>query len=142
MEKIFQYLLGILILGVLVAYATSLVLSYLPFVMVVLAVLVPVYGYIRMQKQWNDRKFGLRIWLGKFGSLFKLKKSSWSFYLVLGIALGFIYEEVVWMMVHSLLVMAGGVVVMYFAWEGVRYGLQRTKNIQIPTFTQAFKSAW
>lgn len=142
MTRIIQYFIGIAVLGFLVAYATSLVLSYLPFVMAMFAVSVPVYGYVRIQKQWNDRKFGLRIWLGKFGSLFKLKKASWSFYLVLGVALGFIYEEVVWMMVHSLLVMAGGVVAMYFAWEAVRYGLQRTKNIQIPTFTQAFKSAW
>lgn len=142
MVKILYYVAGIAILGWIVASITGLVIGFMPYVAVGTLISLPFYGMIRSKMNWHDRKFGLKRFVFAFASYFKFGKRSWTFYLVLGVAIGFIYEDIIWKIVETLSWSLVGLFAFWILWEGTRLSLKKLSKIEIVSFGQALKNGW
>lgn len=134
-RKLISYIVGMFILAVLMSGIISFLLEYIPYIFLSIVLISPVYGAIRMQKNWSK---GL-------ASLFKgirLRKVSLTFLLVGGIVILMLYKVIFMTLAVSLLISLGGASVIYLLWESVRFALKKWKEIEIVSFFHAIKSAW
>lgn len=141
MRKLVLHLVGIVILGFMVSSLINFILSFMPFVVGTLIVGLPLYGLLRAKKQWNDERFGLKKWTKSFASLFHWKRSI-TFYLVLGVAIGFAFDDMVRLMTTTLFALAGSLVGTSLLWESIRPIVSRVKRRQVISFGEACKKAW
>lgn len=141
LKNFFYYVLGLFIVGAFIAYLTSFVLSYLPYILTLFLLLIPIYGVIRHRKNWTQEYLGVKSWLKAFWSIFRFGRSSVSFYLVLGIVIGFLHKEIINMVIQAALVSILGIVIFMFVWEVVRR-LVYQRGIQMESFAEAFKKAF
>lgn len=141
MRKFFYHLVGIVILGFMVSTLINFVLSFMPFVVGGFIVMLPLYGVLRAKKQWNDERFGLKKWTKAFASLFHWKKSI-TFYLIVGVAIGFAFDDMVKLMTITLFALAGSLVGTSLLWESIRPLVSRLKRRQVLSFGEACKKAW
>lgn len=143
MAKILYYVAGVVFFGWLVATLTGLVLEFLPFVAMVMLVALPLYGILRSKMNWQDEKYGIKRFAKGFAGFFKFGKRSWTFYLILGVAIGFIYEDLIWKMVETLSFSLVALFVFYALWEMTRVTLEKLPTkIQIMPFREALKQGW
>lgn len=136
------YVVGIAILGSLLAVGISMVLSVLPYVSAAIIMLVPFYGVVRRHKNWTHEYLGMKTFVKAFMKVFKFGKPSLTFYLILGIAIGFTYGQIIPMLFKAGIFVIGGVVATYIAWETMRFVLNKWKNVQVLSFKEAMKSSW
>ncbi|MBP1309290.1 hypothetical protein JOD82_002310 [Paenibacillus sp. 1182] len=139
-KKAILYIIGILVLGTVVSVGMSLLLSSLPFLIVTLICVAPFYGAIRRHKEWNNEALGMKAWLAWFMKVFKFGKPSLTFYLILGLAVYFVHEEIAFMLLETIMYAVGGAAVVFIVWESVRVVL--SKKMDIPSFSQAIKGVW
>lgn len=137
-KEIALIVLGALIVGYFMSYLIGFVLDFLPIVVGILTVLIPIYGVVRMK--FKEKKY----FIGLKNALLSIKKLNfgWVFYLVLGIALYFIHQEVAFMVAKASLVGAGGLLLTYVVWEATRLVVKKSKKKKIPSFSEALKNAW
>ncbi|WCF11455.1 hypothetical protein NDS46_31350 (plasmid) [Paenibacillus thiaminolyticus] len=136
------YVFGIAVLGGLMALGVSLLLNVLPYAAVTFLVLVPFWGAYRQQKHWTHEYFGLKTWFRAFWKVFKFGKPNLTFYLILGVTIGFTYEQVGMMLALTLGYIVGGIVATCIVWESVRLALNKSFKVEVISFGQAMKSAW
>jgi len=139
-KKAILYIIGILVLGTVVSVGMSLLLGSLPFLIVTFICVAPFYGAIRRHKKWNNEAFGMKAWLAWFFKVFKFGKPSLTFYLILGLAVYFVHEEIAFMLLETIMYAVGGAFVVFIVWESVRVVL--SKKMDIPSFNQAIKGVW
>lgn len=140
LKNLFYYVLGLFIVGAFIAYLTSFVLSYLPYVLTLFLLLTPIYGVVRHRRNWTQEYLGVKSWLKAFWSIFRFGRSSVSFYLVLGIVIGFLHEEIVQLVIKTALAGILSIVTFMLVWEGARR-LAYQRGIQMVSFAEAFKKA-
>lgn len=136
------YILGIAFFGTILAFGISMLLKVLPFVAVGVVVLLPFWGALRRSKNWTHEYLGVRKWLSAFMKVFKFGKPSLTFYLIMGIAIGFTYEQIGLMIAVTAGYIVGGLVFTLVAWETVRFMFYQVKKVQILSFSDAMKSTW
>lgn len=141
LKNFFYYVLGLFIVGAFIAYLTSFVLSYLPYILTLFLLLIPIYGVIRHRKNWTQEYLGVKSWIKAFWSIFRFGRSSVSFYLVLGIVVGFLHEEIISLVIQTALTCILSIVVFMLVWEVVRR-LVYQRGIQMESFAEAFKKAF
>lgn len=144
MSRLFYYVIGVLVLGFVVSTITVAVLSFLPWISAFVVIIMPIYGYwrIRKRKNWREEKKSIgKRWGGKIKKSFSLRRS-WNFYLILGIAVGFAFEEIVELMVTTMIVIIISLLGMCFLWELIRWVVKKQKGIVIPSYIESCKSFW
>lgn len=144
MIRLFYYVVGVLVLGFVVSTITVAVLSFLPWIAAFVVVIMPIYGYWRIHKNWKEgnleNSIGKR-WSKKIRKSFSLRRS-WNFYLILGIAVGFAFDEIIELMVTTLIVIIVTLLGMNFLWEFIRWILKKQKGIVIPSYIESCKYFW
>lgn len=141
-KKAVFYLAGIFLFGFIVAQITKFVLGFLPFVTLGILLCVPFYGMLRKKMNWKDQKFSVKIYAKALGSYFKFNRRSWTFYLVLGIAIGFIFVDIASKIVLTLCWGVVGLITFWCVWEGTRITLDKVYKIQVIPFKDALKAGW
>ena len=141
-KNFIYYLIGIAFFGWIVANLTKLFLQFMPYVFVGILLALPFYGLYRKSKKLDDKKYGLKRFVVWLAGIFKFSKRSWTFYLVLGIAIGFVYEDMVWMMVRTLSWTLVGLYAFWMLWEGTRLAISKVSNYQVVSFKEALKDGW
>ncbi|WP_227278091.1 hypothetical protein [Brevibacillus borstelensis] len=110
-------------------------LEYATYGFLAILFIAPIFGAIRMKKNW---KVGLSFLL----KMARIRRMSVKSLLVGIIVILVLYKVILSALAYALLVALGGAVTMYVTWEVVRIGLNKGKSIQLVSFLQAFKSAW
>lgn len=141
-KKALVYLLGIFVVGWVIATMTGFVLGFLPHVALVLAVATPIYGYVRMRMQWQHNNLGVKRFAKAVAQQFKFSKKSWTFYLVLGVVIGFVFDELVWKMTETIMFLIFGVTASWVAWEATRFVVKKLANIEIVSYKEAMRAGW
>lgn len=140
LKNFFYYVVGLFIVGAFIAYLTSFVLSYLPYVTTLFLLLLPVYGVIRHRKNWTQEYWGGQKLVKSILEHIRFGGSSVSFYLMLGIVIGFLREEIISLVVQTALTCILSIVVFMLAWEVARR-LAYQRGIQMESFAEAIKKA-
>ncbi|MGG1663398.1 hypothetical protein [Brevibacillus sp. NRS-1366] len=134
-KKMVSYFIGLLILSFLLGGAISFALDYVPYLILFILSISPIYGAFRIQRNWSKGMFSLF-------KVFRLRKVSLTLLLIGSIVILMVYKVILITLAVSLLISLGGASVIYLLWESNRFILKRWKSIQIVSFFQAFKSAW
>lgn len=142
LKNAIYYVLGIVVFGWIVANITRLVLGYMPYVAVGLLIALPFYGMYRQKKKLQDKKFGIKRFVVAFAGYFKFSKRSWTFYLILGTAIGFVYEDLIWKMIMTLSWCLVGLLSFWILWEGTRLAIKKFAKMEVSSFGEALKSGW
>lgn len=133
------YIIGVLFLGWIIAGFTMLFLQFMPIVGLGVLFLMPIYGVLRGKFNWT---FGCKSIALRVGKVFKFGRKSWTFYLILGVALGFIYETIVWKMVEAVSIMLIGFMVFFILWEGIRKIVDKVSTVEMPSLKESMKRSW
>jgi hypothetical protein len=120
----------------------SLILGALPFLVITFICGLPFYGAFRRYKQWNSEALGLKAWFKWFCKIFKFGKPSLTFYLILGLAVYFVHDEIAMMLLSAMTYAIGGGAIVFIVWESVRVVILKIKQVEIPSFMQAVKGVW
>lgn len=136
------YILGIALFGSILAFVVSMLLNVLPYVAVGFIVLLPFWGAFRRQKNWTHEYLGVKKWMSSFMKVFKFGKPSLTFYLILGVAIGFTYQQIGMMIAVTAGYVVGGLISTYVAWEIVRLAILKVKKVEMLSFADAMKSTW
>lgn len=140
-KNAFFYLVGLVVLGMALAFGISLFLGALPYIATGIICLTPLYGAIRKGKKWDNETMGMKTWFKNFLKVFKFGKPSITYYLILGIAIALVHSQIISMMLETIAYAIGGCVVSYLSWEGVRLVLAKIRKIQLPSFKEAVQQA-
>lgn len=132
------YILGIALIGSILAFAVSMLLNVLLYVAVGFVILLPLWGAYRRRKNWTHDELGLKRWLSGFRKVFIFGKPSLTFYLVLSIVIGFTYEQIIVTAVY----VVEGLIFMLVSWESVRYVVMKIRKVEVLSFADALKSIW
>lgn len=141
-KQTFGYILGIIIMSTVLGYVLSLALSILPYLGVAAAVVLPMYGLVRQKKQWVSEHAGIGKWIKSLATHFKLATPSITFYLILGLALGFIYEDVALLFAKTVGHALGGAIFTMVLWNSIGTVLRKGMNVNIPTYQKALRDSW
>lgn len=138
-ESLFYYCLGILVICFTVAMITKFLMQFLPYVLLGGAMLVPIYGAVRMRYKW---KFGLRQLFKAIFCLFL--KRSFTFYFMLGVVGLLTFLEFVNILSFSIVMLLKGFVIFAVTWELSRVIIRKlTKSkLCIPNIIDSVKYAY
>lgn len=132
------YIVGIALIGSILAFAASMLINVLLYVAVVAVVLLPFWGAYRRRKNWTHEYLGLKKWLSEFRKVFKFGKPRLTFYLIMSIIIGFTYEQIALSTVY----VVGGLISTLIVWESVRFVALKTRKVEMLSFASAIRSAW
>lgn len=142
MRNLLYYAVGIAVISFLFIGAVRFFLSFMPYVALAFVITLPFYGIVCKAKKLDKQKYGARRFVKGFKSVFSVKKKSFTFYLLLGIVLGFTFADIVWTLVEALMYMLIGLLVFYVVWETARWSLKKIAKYEMISFKEAVKYAW
>jgi hypothetical protein len=120
------------VIGVVAGIVSSF-LSYLPYLMLSILLLAPLYGVVRVQRNWNNGMIS-------FFKKITFPKSATTYWVV-GIVILLLLKAIFLVLAETLLLCVVGMLGFCLIWESVRWIL-RKRSISMISFFSAFKSAW
>ncbi|KIL38683.1 hypothetical protein SD70_24860 [Gordoniibacillus kamchatkensis] len=127
--KLMSKFVGLLLISLLAGVIVSFVLHYVPKLMLVVILIMPIFGAVRQQKNW-------KIGMASLLKMPRIKKVSGTSVLVTGVVIVMMHKTIFWTLVNTLLYAIGGAVATYVLWEIVRFVLKKWKSIYIVPFTK------
>ncbi|WP_248928948.1 hypothetical protein [Paenibacillus hamazuiensis] len=134
-RKLMSMFVGLLLISLLAGVIVSFVLHYVPKLMLVVILIMPIFGAVRQQKNW-------KIGVASLLKMPRIRKVSGTSVLVAGIVIIMMHKAILWTLANTLLYAVGGAAATYVLWEIVRVVLKKWKSIYIVSFYQAIRNAW
>lgn len=140
LKKMFFYLVGVFVIGAVLSPVAWVGLKVLKGISVLAIVLLPLYGAYR-GKKGKEKSKGVKSYLSPilrfFKKVIKINAINFSGFLIIGVVISILFEEIVYTLVRTLLISIITLFVMYVAWEVTRYLLKQFKDLEIPKFKEA-----
>lgn len=130
----FHRLVGIVIVGWFISLLLPL---FLPYVAAIVALYLPFWGVIRDKNQKNLSQYGIKNW-PKF--LWDRIGKKFSFYLLLGVIIGFLDGEIAELIFRTCILCAASMVVSALVWETAR-AVATFKGYKVMSFMEAIKKS-